>query len=75
MTDKKLEATVLVQGCMLRALAWKQAVPTEPLMRHYNNHYAQIAKTLNTQEPVDTELVAELRDASQALTRQLPSGI
>lgn len=75
MADKKLEATVLVQGCLLRALAWKQSVPSEPLMRHYNNHYAQLAKTLNAQEPVDAELVTELGNASKALTRQLPPGI
>jgi hypothetical protein len=75
MADKTLEATVLVQGCLLRALAWKQAVPSEPILRHFHNHYAQLVKSLNSQNPVDSELVAELGNASKTLTRQLPSGI
>lgn len=75
MANKTLEATILVQGCLLRALAWKQAVPADPLLRHFNNHYTQLTKTLNAQEPVDAELVAELGKASQALTRSLPSTI
>ena len=70
-TDNSLEARVLIQEALLLAIAWK-AKSSEPLGKLFAEHYAQQAKSLNAQQPPNTELIAEFSKAYQSLGDKLP---